>query len=578
MRQADPPSSERARATWPAWSPLVWVLCGVFLLHAIGIAWGLPAADGWDNDGVAPRDFLVGIVRTFTPGDYYTYPPLHVLILTILTSPLWIVGLLHARSLAPSNLVHEFLNVPYMTAFALIARAVSVAMSLGVVYALAKVGEELRGRRAGVAVAVVVGMNAPFAYYAHTSNLEVPYCFWAAFALLHFVRALAQRRPKELRWAGALAALSIATKDQAAALFVLGFPLGMALWVAIDPWPRVNARAVSKEAAGAAAWALGIVIALDGAIVNPSGFRARLGFLFGSASQDYMMYAKTFAGRIHALRDAVLSFTRFYPAPFALLALWGVVVSARAGSRGQRAAALAPLFLAISFFALFNWFTLRSDERFFLPQMLLFGVYAGLGLDALLFETTRRVARAMQFAAIPVLAWGLFECAAVDVALIDDARYDAEAWLAGHVQPGDGLEVYGNQIYLPRLPANARIDRVDQKPLFERNPLLGATEIVGRFEDVEERRPRWIVVTDSQVGAYLDDPKLVERAGRVLPPGQMAAQRDAGAQSYFRELLAGRRGYALAHVSEWKSTIWPRIDFHGSTAQRVHILEREASP
>jgi hypothetical protein len=324
--------------------------------------------------------------------------------------------------------------------------------------------------------------------------------------------------------------------------------------------------------------ALGIVIGLDGAIVNPSGFHARLGFLFGSASQDYMMYAKTFAGRMHALRDGALIFTLFYPAPFALFALWGVGVSTRTGPRARRAAALAPLFLAMSFSALFNWLTLRTDERFFLPQMLLFGVYAGVGLDALVFETARPMARAMQLAAVPVLAWGLFKCAAVDVALINDTRYDAEAWLASHVRPGDALEVYGNQIYLPRLPANARISRVDQKPLGERNPLVGAAELVARFEDVEQRRPRWIVVTDTQVAAYLDDPKRIEREGRVLPPGQLAAQSNTAAQCYFRELLAGRRGYTLAHLSEWRSTVWPRVNFHGSTAQRVHILEREASP
>src|SRR5271166_2823980 len=154
-------------------SRLAWVLLGVLVLHSVGLGWGLPATDGWDNDGVAPRDFLVGVVKTFTPGDFYTYPPLHVVLLAILTSPVWVVAILNASSLAPADLVHQFLTVPTMTAFALASRAVAVAMSLGVVYALAKVGEELRGRRAAILVAVVVGLNAPFAYYSHTSNLDL---------------------------------------------------------------------------------------------------------------------------------------------------------------------------------------------------------------------------------------------------------------------------------------------------------------------------------------------------------------------------------------------------------------------
>ncbi len=560
---------ERLRAR--VLSPLGMVLCAVLVLHAVGLTWGLPSTDGWDDDGVAPRDFLVGVVRTFTPGDYYTYPPLHVLILTVLTAPVWAIGLVLAPSFAPAALIHEFLNVPCMTAFALIARIVAVTMSLGVVYALAKVGEELCGPRAGVVVAAVVGLNAPFAYYAHTSNLEVPYCCWASFALLYFVRALARHEPGLLRWACALAALAISTKDQAAAMFLLGFPLGLVAWFALDAWARENARVVWKEAALGAAIALALVLVVDGAIVNPSGFRARVGFLLGSASQDHASYAGTFAGRLFVLRDSALHFVRFYPAPFAVLAIVGLALAGSTPSR--RAAGLAPLLMTLSFLALFNCLARRTDERFLLPQMLFLGVYAGLGLEAVFFRVPRSAGVVLRVAGAALLVWALFDCVAVDVNLIEDARYDAEAWLTSHVRPGESLEVYGNLVYLPRLPPQARIVRVDQKPVAMRNPLPGAQEVVAPFEDVERRKPQWIVVTESQMWPYLVDAADVARRGRILTPGQSAAQRDP-ARAYFRDLVAGRGGYRVAHVSEWKSQVWPLVQIHASTGQRVHIFER----
>src|SRR5688500_7286538 len=102
------------------------VLLAVAIVHAVGIGWGLPASDGWDVDGVAPRDFLPGIVKTFTPGDYHTYPPLHLAILTVLTLPVTIVQLVRAPSLTPSDLVATFLSTPVMTAFALVARLVDL--------------------------------------------------------------------------------------------------------------------------------------------------------------------------------------------------------------------------------------------------------------------------------------------------------------------------------------------------------------------------------------------------------------------------------------------------------------------
>src|SRR5262245_2910521 len=108
------------------------VLALAALLHGVGLFWGLPASDGWDNDGIAPRDILPGLASTFTPGDFYTYPPVHLALLAVLTLPVTVVAIVRAPGpLSVASVVKEILAPGYMTAFAATARVVSLVMSLG---------------------------------------------------------------------------------------------------------------------------------------------------------------------------------------------------------------------------------------------------------------------------------------------------------------------------------------------------------------------------------------------------------------------------------------------------------------
>src|SRR4051794_8629642 len=80
-------------------TPLAWVLAAVFALYTVGFGWGLPASDGWDNDGVAPRDFLVALSETFSRGPafdsaYLHYAPVHLTLLGLLTLPITVTAVL----------------------------------------------------------------------------------------------------------------------------------------------------------------------------------------------------------------------------------------------------------------------------------------------------------------------------------------------------------------------------------------------------------------------------------------------------------------------------------------------------
>ncbi|MEI7895191.1 MAG: hypothetical protein WCI05_18995, partial [Myxococcales bacterium] len=305
-------------------SPMAWIVLAIGVLHAVGLNWGLPNIDGWDDDGVAPRDFLVGLSQTYTPGQYYTYPPVHLLILAVVTSPITLVTLGKASSFAPDELVRTFLNPWTMTWFALLARVVTWVMSLGIVLALGQLAERVWGRIAGLATAVAVGLNATFCYYSHTSNLDVPYCFWACCSLLQWVRAMADHEPRRMRWAAVFAALAVGTKDQAYALFLLGIPLALALWLWTDGWARKESRQVFREVGVSLLIGAVSLLVLDGAVFNPTGFRARIAFLLGTASQDHAYYSKDVLGRWRLLVDSVMAFDRYYPWPVGGLVLGGL--------------------------------------------------------------------------------------------------------------------------------------------------------------------------------------------------------------------------------------------------------------
>jgi hypothetical protein len=566
-------------------TPLAWVLAMAIGLRVIGLCWGLPSSDAWDNDGIAPRDFWPGLIESFTRGHFFTYPPAHLALLALLTSPVTALVLARAPTLSVSDVIGEALKVPYMTSYTLIARAVTAGMSIGVIYAISKIAEEIAGRRAGLLAAVVSTVNVIFTYYSHTSNLDVPYLCWATFAVLALTRCIARDEPRRLRASFVLAAVAIASKDQAYALFLLGIPLSLATAALVASPYFAKPRVFVIELAWAFALSILALGLLDGAVVNPSGFRARLDYLTGPATEPYAYYSADAWGRILALYDTVRRFDEHYPLLLAPFVIGGLVRTVKDPQRRRRAAGLVPMWAALSYSLLFNCVARRTEQRFLMPQMVLWAVYAGIGLDWLWEKA--RLARGYRWhhfhrwlpAAVCALGfgWAFFRCADVDANLMLDPRYEAEDWLARHVAPGDALEVHGKSVYLLRPPKQARVIRVGPEPVASRNPLYRAEEREDKLVNIGARSPRWIVVSPIYAGKYLRDVGASETvSGRMLSKGQAEAAADMDASSFFRGLVSGRLGYGLVHVSTWKSSFWPRLDIHGSVAPDVWIFERIA--
>jgi hypothetical protein len=387
---------------------------------------------------------------------------------------------------------------------------------------------------------------------------------------MHAVMAQAPRR----FWGAALfAAAAVATKDQAYGLFALSLPAFLLLWFAIDRWPRAHARKLAVTLLPAAAVALFLLLLVDGAITNPSGFVRRIAFLAGPASQEYAEYIQGPAGWLALLDDMGRYFSRDYGIVAVTLAVLGLAVHAVRARAAVLVAGLLPAFAILSFTLCFNFAALRSDDRFLLPQAVLACVFIGIAAEALAFAARPWMRLAARAALAVTALFALHQAIAINAALLFDPRYDAETWMAAHIRPGVTIETYGQNCFLPRFPANARVHRVGQGDLKLRNPLPGITEIRAPFGTQGDAR--FVVVSAKWAERYLR-PEISLGSGHVYSRLQQTDFRNTEARAYFAGLRSGGLGYRLAHAARYEGW-WPTVHIHDSLDETIWIFERQSS-
>ena len=526
-------------------------------------------------------------------GKFYTYPPLHLAILAILTLPITLVALACAPTTALPDVVSEIIKVPYMTAMSGVARVVALAMSLGIVVFIARIAEELRSDALGLAndrTDIRVRRAGYLCGRVRRSERFVRVLLEdveprRSAALLVDVGAPDPdarddgRNPRLLRRAFALAALAVATKDQAYALFLLSVPVGLGVWLTTNAWARQHRSAILRETAIAVIGAAVLLAFIDGAILNPKGFQARVGFLTGSASQDYVEYTNDWSGRARLLVDIGRRFDRQYPLLLAPVIALGAVrawLGARGPSRGGGyAPALLPLLAAVSFTVSFNATARRTDARFIIAQAIVLAVYGGLGLDWLAFPARRRWRLVGQALASVAMAKALFMCISVDANMLADPRYDVEAWLLAHVRPGDTIETYGHNVYMPRLAPIARVIRVGPEPLDRRNRMDGVEEIQAPFEEADRRGARFIVMPTAWVWRYLVDPQILNVPGRQMAPTQERTAFDKPGVRFFEELVRSAGAFEQVYMAKYDDRVFPVVEVHGTTTRWLYVYERK---
>jgi hypothetical protein len=543
------------------------VLGGFALAIAVGFTWGLPSTSTWAVDSISPRSCGLGaIVETYWPGHFHTYPPLHTALLTILSLP-WVALAALRVGVGRDDLGVELIKPLYMTGIEVSARLVAAAMALAIVWNTIRWWTRIEGRAAGIGAGIVVATNSTLVYYAHTGNLEVPYLFWASWAMVEMDRVLCGE-PRE-RGALLCSVAAVLSKDQAAAALLL--PLAVALVVV--PWAARGESPIRRRLVTAGLSGVALYAVVSGALVNPVGFRRRVAFLLGPASQTWAGYPRGVDGDLSLARDALRAIPHFTSLPIAVLAVVGVIVVIVTTHGIDRARALQPLLAAISFTLFFTLGARRSEDRFLLPQTIFVLPYAAAALTRA-WQRLPRARVALGALAVVCLVPALAGVASLDATLLVDSRYEAERFLAS-LPASTHVEILGTTLFLPRLPPALAVVRPGTEPIAERQAIPGVTEIVDPAMDPRPRAPDFIVLATALSVDLVTEPP----PPAALRPYGSTAYHDEVSHRLFRRLHDGSLGYARALAARCELP-WPLEcrSVHDATGREVWIYSRRPLP
>ncbi len=469
----------RAGMADPLIRALALVIAGSMLLNLAGIAWGLPAV--WAGDELTPTAVVFGLSHRFTGGWFDRYPPLHFYVLSVAFAPWFLMKWL------------GMIQAMYRTqdiVLPLLGRLVSIAAAAGTLIAVYASGARAFGRRAGVLAAAALAVVAPFVYYAKTANPEIPYVFWFAVSLVFFVRLLDRFSTGDAALFGASAVFAICTKDQAYALYLLA-PVAIVyhLWRChrtfhvSHPFWRA---ALDRRLIIGAAIACALFVAIHNILFNAHGFWSHVRDITGPGSQPYRMFDSTFDGRLGLFRLALDLDRRSWGWPLWLISLCGAGV-AMTESRSRRFA-VGFACIVLGYYAGFIDVIMYAYDRYLLPICVVQALFAGVALDRLLRRSQRAADWWRTLLVAGTFAYTLLYTATVDVLMIRDSRYTAEAWLRAR----DAGQIVGTAFPVTVIP---RLDWHHSAGL-------------GSIDDLREIKPAFFVLNADYARAVPTDSRL----------------------------------------------------------------------
>jgi hypothetical protein len=565
-----------------------WIVLVFIVSQLFAVGWDLPGSYGWENDGIAPRDFFAGIALNLTPGQGHRYPLFHNVLVGLLCIPVLLPAALSAEEWTLPALMEQILTVPVMTGCSLVGKLVGLLMACVSLLVLARIARRTLSEQAGRWAAICAATCLSFAYYGRVSNLDGPYLMWTALAIDRLLTIAETRRRRDYILFGVLAGAAVATKDQAYAGFVLpGLIYALLLPLRSDqPFgPRAAHYKNTVIAAVSGLVSLGV---LGGALLNPTGFMARMRELTGGASQDWMTYARTPTGVMTNLVDIGLGQEQFYW-PWLVVALcWAgvILVAARRGGEGiqSRTFRLLPLFAGASTVVFFTLVVARCEHRFVMPLGFWLSYYGGVSSASLLSLCAPRgknVLRLGQAGLIVLALWAAGHSFEVHLTQRADARNRVSAYL-DTLDEGTVVETYWLLVNLPHFDVSEgapyRLQRVSRRPIAQRNPLVGAEELDEPYGNVTHRRPDVLVVPEST--AYEFIPRELGE-GQAEPTVAAHQRADEDAQAFFRSVLDDSlEGYDVAFVAGPELPAWAvalgaePVQVHASVGNRQWVFVR----
>ena len=524
------PSRQRRFRTWIARRDSLGFKLGLFSLVAYlpGFWWGLPHAThaatvrGWAIDSVAGISTLAELHNLFVhpAADWYTaYPVFHYLFLATLYAPYLLYLKLTGAFANPSaDFPFGFADPDaVLRVLAGMGQMVSLLMAAATVWIAYHIAKALGSRPAGVLAALMVMLAGPMVYYSRTGNLDVPVQFWTAAGLLVGVCAL--QRGLSVRFGvllGLLAAVSVATKDQAYGLWIPAL-LYLAFHhlrsaasgqTGFTRWKPV----VALVGSGAAGYAV-----LSGLVFWPSRFGQHLHYIRNfdqtffnvlNPTSITVLHPPTLTGYLGLLGDLVAGLAEALGPVSLGLGVAGLVLLVR-NSAGARFLGMALLgYVALTIIPVRH-----MQYRYTIFPAFVLAVFAGL-IGAQLLAAVA-VSRRVMVTALLALAIGTESYRALDLTyqMVKDARYPASAWLQAQARPGDQIGFFGSFHQLPALP-----------PWLEPVQLTG--DSVARV--LGEEKPRYVYVAPD----YFSD--SLHQRSTFLP------------EDIYARLKNGTLGYRLA--------------------------------
>jgi hypothetical protein len=437
--------SLKAKTQTPAFKPwtrnafagLLIVAAVSFILSAIGITWGETGYIPWQDDSLAGLTTVREMPRLF--GEWtYKYPPLQFMINAVFYQPLldsW----------------HNNLDYNRMNTLIFTANIISMLMGVGAVIAVFLTARILFDDfLAAFFAALSLALCQEFLFYSHLGNVDVPATFWFAWGAYFAVKAAYIGKVRHYIFAAIFCAFSTCTKDSIPP-FIAGLLIAIAILIITKAknsgktlrqalLSLFNGKVVTAIIVFLFCYAL-----INGIFTSPETFIKRVSIWLGGRGVKEG-WAADYTGQWGLLLHTCSLI--YYSFGWPLLAL--IAASLIYCAAKFRLAALLSVLPLTAFYLVVTVNIHFVHSRYLIPAFPCLVLVAGKGCaDWLRWKKTPILFRAAPIAIIYVLS--ILYCVGLDLELLNDSRYDAEAWLVKNVGAKDHVAILTDIRWAPRL-------------------------------------------------------------------------------------------------------------------------------
>ena len=433
------------------------------LINLWGINWGLPSFNGWAADELTPIRVLEAVEQGFANGWHYKYPPFHFYLLTIFYSP---ILLLHQLG------VVNVYSLPTYTLLFYIGRVLSLILAAGILGIVYKLGQELYDQQSAFFATVIASLNLPFIYYAKTINLDIPYLFWFMLSLFFYIRILKEQKTRDYLLFAATAAITVATKDQAYAFYIL--TPGFIIWQHYrylqhrDPSVTLKNALKDRKIVLSLGVGLALFLAIHNVIFNLNGFFAHVNDITSGGATISPRFERSLGGHLTMFWQSL----RHIRVSFGWL-LYGICILGLLKAVWQRKHyyLLCLLIPIASYYLFFVSIVMYNALRYLFPVCLILAFFGGKLIGDFLTPYAQ-LFRIKALSLIAVFIYTFFYATSVNVLMTHDSRYSVEQWMTKTITPNDFILGAGDAKYLPRLEkfSSESFKRPTLETLKQKNP------------------------------------------------------------------------------------------------------------